>query len=280
MDVAAAPRWWVAAAIARRDAASMLCGIGVYVTLALAVVAAAWLLLIDVRALAAGGLLVMADPFGSPLAVAMLVLALFLSVSAAVSVARDRASGTLEVLFYGPVDELAYVLGKIGGLLITWLAALPLLLASLILLALITGFALTPSVLVSLPLSVIPAAELVGFSVLLSLGMDRVRNAVLLLVGVIALMFGATLAHRMVLLVPVSDPSSPVLALRDALGALDAGIRWVSPFAYLERVVEGTVAGAWWPAVASLALAAACTAFMIGLGAYWLRHRGVYRRGD
>ena len=70
MDVAAAPRWWVAAAIARRDAASMLCGIGVYVTLALAVVAAAWLLLIDVRALAAGGLLVMADPFASPLAVA------------------------------------------------------------------------------------------------------------------------------------------------------------------------------------------------------------------
>ena len=35
------------------------------------------------------------------------VLALFLAVSAAVSVARDRESGTLEVLFYGRVDEIA-----------------------------------------------------------------------------------------------------------------------------------------------------------------------------
>ena len=31
--------------------------------------------------------------------------------------ARDRESGTLEVLFYGPVDEITYVLGKAGGLL-------------------------------------------------------------------------------------------------------------------------------------------------------------------
>ena len=35
------------------------------------------------------------------------------STSAAVSTARDREAGTLEVLFYGPVDEISYVLGKV-----------------------------------------------------------------------------------------------------------------------------------------------------------------------
>jgi ABC-type transport system involved in multi-copper enzyme maturation permease subunit len=278
--VATSPCWWVAGVIARREARSALRGIGGYVALTLALVAATWVLLVDLRALEAGGLLVLADPFGSPLAIAMLVLALFLAVSAAVSVARDRESGTLEVLFYGPVDEIAYVLGKVGGLLVAWLAALPLLLASLALLSLMTGLALTPSILVSLALSIVPAAEIVGFAVLLSVGAARVRNAVLLLIGVIALLFGVTLAYGMVLLVPVSDPSSPVLALRDALAALDAGVRWVSPFAYLERVVEGAMTGAWRTALANLVAAGACTILMIGLAAYVLRHRGVYRRSE
>ena len=210
------------------------------------------MLLIDVRALEAGGLLVLAEPFRSPLSVAILVLALFLAVSAAVSAARDRESGTLEVLFYGPVDELAYVLGKVGGLLVAYLAALPLLLVSLVLLALMSGFMLTPKILVSLALSVVPAAEIVGFAVLLSVGTGRVRNAVLLLVGITALLFGVGVAYSMVLLVPISDSSSPLLSLRDALAALDTGIRWISPFSYLDRVVEGVMTGAWRTALLSL----------------------------
>jgi hypothetical protein len=38
--------------------------------------------------------------------------------------------------------------------------------------------------------------------------------------------------------------------------------------------------GAWRTALASLVAAAACTIIMIGLGAYRLRRRGVYRRGE
>jgi len=273
-------RWSVAGVIASREAKTAMRGIGGYIALTLALVAATWVLLIDVRALEAGGLLVLADPFRSPLAVAMLVLALFLAVSAAVSAARDRESGTLEVLFYGPVDEIAYVLGKVGGLLVAYLAALPLLLASLTLLALTTGFALTPAILVSLVLSIVPAAEIVGFGVLLSVGTSRVRTAVLLLVGVTAVLLGVTVAYGMVLLVPISDPSSPVLSLRDALAALDAGVRWISPFAYLERVVDGAMSGAWRTALASLGAAVAYTVLMIGLAAYWLRRRGLYRGGE
>lgn len=275
-----ATRWSVAGVIAWREAKAVLRGMGGYVALTSALVAATWMLLIDIRALEANGLLVRADPFRSPVAVAMLVLALFLALSAAVSAARDRESGTLEVLFYGPVDEIAYILGKVGGLLVAYLAALPLLLVSLALLALMTGFVLTPMLLASLALSIVPAAEIVGFGVLLSVGTDRVRSAVLLLIGVTAVLLGVTIAYRMVLLVPVDDPSSPVLPLRDALAALDAAIRWISPFAYLERVVDGVVTGAWRTALVSLAAAVAYTAVMIGLAAYWLRRHGVHRRGE
>ena len=157
---------------------------------------------------------------------------------------------------------------------------MPLLLTAFALLALITGFALTPAILVGLALSIVPAAEVVSFGVLLSVGTSRVRTAVLVLVGVTALLLGAALAYRMVLLVPITDPASPVLPLRDALAALDAVVRWVSPFAYLERIVDGALTGAWRTALISLTAAVGYTLLMMAGAAYWLRRRGVYRRGE
>jgi ABC-type transport system involved in multi-copper enzyme maturation permease subunit len=275
-----ASRWWVAGVIAWREARAVMRGIGAYVALTLALVAAVWVLLLDVRTLEGAGLLVLADPFRSPLAIAMLVLVTFLALSAAVSTARDRESGTLEVLFYAPVDEITCVLGKVGGLLVVYGAALPLLLAAFALLALITGFALRPAILVSLSLSVVPAAAVISFGVLLSIGTSRVRTAVLLLVGASAVLLGAALAYGMVLLVPVTDPSSPVLALRDALAALDAIVRWISPFAYLERLVDGALTGAWRTTLMGLAAAVGYTLLMMAGAAYWLRRRGVYRRSE
>jgi ABC-type transport system involved in multi-copper enzyme maturation permease subunit len=266
--------------IAWREARAVMRGLGGYVALTLALVAATWVLLIDVRALEAAGLVVLADPFRAPLAIAMLVLAVYLAISAAVSTTRDRESGTLEVLFYPPVDEITCVLGKVGGLLVVYFAALPLLLTSFALLALITGFALTPATIVGLALSIVPAAEVVSFGVLLSVGTSRVRTAVLVLVGVTALLLGAALAYRMVLLVPITDPASPVLPLRDALAALDAVVRWVSPFAYLERIVDGALTGAWRTALISLTAAVGYTLLMMAGAAYWLRRRGVCRRGE
>jgi ABC-type transport system involved in multi-copper enzyme maturation permease subunit len=269
----------VARVIAWRDAKAAMRGWSGYLALSAATLAAAWMLIVELRALEAAGILVRSEIFRAPLAASLLVLALFLAVSAAVSVARDRESGTLEVLFYAPVDEVSYVLGKIGGLLVAYLAALPVLLACLFLLALITGFPMTAGVLASLPLSLIPAAEIVSFGVLLSIGTDSVRSALLLLIGIVVLLFSVSTGYRLVLLLPIDDPSSPILPLRDGLAALNAFVRWVSPFAYFERIVAGTTSGAWRTALLSLAAAVLYTAVAAGSAAAWLRRRTVLRRG-
>lgn len=270
----------IAGVIARREALGAMRGIGGYVALSLALVAGTAILLVDVRALAVGGLLVQADPFAPSLAIALLVAALFLAVSAAVSTARDRESGTLEVLFYGPVDEISYVTGKVGGLLLAFVAALPLLGVAFALLSVITGFAVTPAMLASLVVSFVPAAMIISFGVLLAVGTSRVRTAILLLIAVIAVIVGTSFAYNLVLLVPVSDAASPILPLRDGLVVLDEIVGWLSPFSYLERVVEGAARGAWQSAAANLALALAFAAAMMALAALWLRRRGVQRSGE
>jgi len=273
-------RWSVASVIAWREAKAAMRGWGGYLALCDATLAAAWMLIIETRALNASGILVRADIFSAPLAASLLVMALFLAVWAAVSAARDRESGTLEVLFYSPVDELSYILGMVGGLILAYLASLPVLLASLFLLALITGFTLTPGVLAGLPLSVLPAAEIVSFGVLLAVGTDGVRGALLLLTGVAVLLFGVAIGYRMVLLFPIEDAASPLLPLRDALAALNLVVEWISPFAYFERIVAGVTSGAWRTAAISLAAAILYTAAAIGLASVWLRRRSVVGRGE
>jgi ABC-type Na+ efflux pump permease subunit len=208
------------------------------------------------------------------------LFSLFLAISAAVSAARDRESGTLEILFYGPVDERLYVLGKIGGLLAAYIAALPLLLVPFFILSLVTGFMLTPAVFASVLLSILPAAAIISFGVLLSVGTSRVRTAVLLLTGISALLIGVTIGYKLVMLVPVNDPSSPVLVLRDALGVLDMAVSWISPFAYLERIIDAAMAGGWWTAARGSVAVAAGVVIMASFATLWLRHRGVYRRGE
>jgi len=273
-------RFAVAGVIARRELQTAIRGIGGYFALSVALVAGTWILLVDVRALAIGGLLALANPFGPSLTIVLLVVALYLALSAAVSTARDRENGTLEVLFYGPVDETAYILGKVGGLLAAFVAALPLIFVAFVLLSLMTGFALTSKMLVSLVLSVVPAAEIIGFGVLLAVGASRVRTAVLVLVAVIAVLLGINFAYNLVLLIPIADASSPILPLRDTLAALNEIVRWLSPFSYFELVVDGVTRGAWRSAGLGLAAAIAYAAVVIALAVLWLRRRGVQRSGE
>lgn len=280
MTRAAPGRAAIASVIARREVLAAIRGFGGYIALSVALVAGTWVLLVDVRALGIGGLLVLADPFGPSLTVVLMLVALYLAVSAAVSTARDRENGTLEVLFYGPVDETAYLLGKVGGLLAAFVAALPLIFAAFVLLSLMTGFAITSKMLVNLTLSVVPAAEIIAFGVLLAVGTSRVRTAVLLLVAAITVLLGINFAYDLVLLIPISDASSPVLPLRDTLAALDKIVRWLSPFSYLERVVDRVTRGVWQSAGLGLAAALTYATAVVVLAVFWLRQRGVQRSGE
>ena len=80
--------------------------------LALGLLAALLAVRTHLDAIARDRLLVLADAFTLPLFIASLVVIFFLTLASAAGIARERESGTLEVLFYGPVDHWSYVLGK------------------------------------------------------------------------------------------------------------------------------------------------------------------------
>ena len=61
------------------------------------------------------GLLVLSGAFNFPLFAIIFFSATFLALSSVTTIARERDQGTMEALFYGPIDSTAYILGKIFG---------------------------------------------------------------------------------------------------------------------------------------------------------------------
>jgi ABC-type transport system involved in multi-copper enzyme maturation permease subunit len=273
-------RLHASAVVARRELGTLVRGIGGYVALTFALVCVAWLLGTELDRARAGGLLVHGEPFQASLLAAALVLSVFLAVSAVVSVARERERGTLEVLFYGPIDEPSYIAGKFAGQVAGFMVALPVLAASFLLFGLVSGFIVSPKLLFGLLASIVPAAEVIAFGLLLSVVAGRLRTSILLLLGITVLFLGIALAYAIVSVIPIDSPASPILPLRDALAALDMVVDWLSPFAYFERVLESVALGAWSLAATALLAGLGHIAVTLSLATLGLRGRGVRPKGD
>lgn len=251
-----------------------------YTAIGVALGLAGWMLGNDVALVRSNGLMVHAAPFRGPLLGALLVVSFFLAISAVLSVARDRDRGTLEVLFYGPIDETTYLAGKLVGLLGAYVAVVPMVLAGLVVLGALTGFAIGLNLLVALALSIVPAAGIVTVGLLLSAAAKRVRSSILFFVTAVGLFIGAGVSYTLVSRIPVEDPASPILPLRDALGAIDTALSQISPFTYLEQIFDWANVGSWAAVGRSLVLSLAGTVIVALLARWALRWRGVRTREE
>lgn len=266
--------------VATRELRLALTGVGAYVAAAIALLAAGWIVSHDVRAIRATDLLVLEHPFQSSATVIVLLLSLFLGVSTVVSVARERDRGTLEVLFYGPIDEPSYLVGKLVGQLGGYFAILPMVLAGLLLLSFLTGFELTGAVVAGLVLSVFAIAQAVAVALLLSVVGGRLRSGVLLFVGITIVLVAIGLGNQFLAAMPIASAASPLLPLRDGLAALQGIVAWISPYAALERTIDSITLGAWGTAVLVCGLALLYAAAAMLAAAILLRRRGVRALGE
>lgn len=266
--------------VARRELGLSVTGVGASVAAAVALLAAGWIVSNDVSAIRASDLLVLEQPFRTSAAAAVLLVSMFIGVSAVVSVARERDRGTLEVLFYGPIDELSYIVGKLLGQLGGYVAILAVVIAGLLLLSFLTGFAMTGSVIAGLILSVAVAAQVVAFALLLSVLGGRVRSGVLLFIGVTVILVAITLGNQAVAALPIESATSAVIPVRDALAALQSVVAWISPYVALERTIDSIALGAWTTTTLVSVLCVGYAVIATLAAAALLRRRGVRARGE
>ena len=221
--------------------------------------------------------LILADAFTLPYFVAATIGMLFLALASVATVARERDQGTLEVLFYGPVDRRAYLFAKH---LAHVLAFLPIGLGlALLMLAYagLTGLRLPQAFPLEVLLSVFTAAAVAALGVCLSTVARSVRTGIALLgiltVAFLALRIGSELLSG----ITVTTNVSPLLLLRNGVVAVDAAVGYISPFGLFQSGVDALVRGDLTAYVVTIALSCLQVAILLLLAVRLLARRGVRR---
>jgi ABC-type multidrug transport system ATPase subunit/ABC-type transport system involved in multi-copper enzyme maturation permease subunit len=229
--------------VGRRDLLGMLYGPGIYIVVALGMLATLPIVAGYADAVERSRLLILADAFTLPFFVAATIGMLFLALASVATIAREREGGTLEVLFYGPVDHLSYVVGK--GLA-QLLAFLPIVLGLALLMLTysgMTGLRLPGAFGLELLLAGCTAAAVAALGVFLSTVVRGVRGGIALLGGLVLLFLAVRLAAEVLSAIPVTSNLNPLLLLRNTVVGVDWLVGYISPFGLFQSGVDALVRG-------------------------------------
>jgi ABC-type transport system involved in multi-copper enzyme maturation permease subunit len=255
----------------------MLFGPGIYVVVALAMLATVPVISSYLDAVERSRVLVLADAFTLPFFVAATLVMLFLALASVATIAREREQGTLETLFYGPIDVGSYVLAKHLAQLLSYL---PMGLGLAVLLGAysgITGLRLPEAFPLELVLSVFTAAAVAALGVCLSALVRGTRAGIALLAALTGLLLVIRIGSELLSGLPVTNNSSPFLLLRNVVLALDALAGYVSPFSVLQGGIDALVRGDLLGYVAAIGLSVGQCAVLLIVAAQLLARRGARR---
>ena len=214
---------WV---IALRGFRGNLYGAGLYVVTTIGCAIAAVLTAVYAGTAREDGLLILANPLTLPLNLAITVGAVYFAFAASAAISRERDSGTLEVLFYGPVDAAGFVAAKYLEQLLSFLVMLVLETVVFVLLSAATNFGLAEigyALLLAVPL----VSCIIAFGILVSALTVRARSSFLLLGALLIVFLTAQWGEAAV----ASSYAGSLLAV------VSGCIGWISPFRSEERRV-------------------------------------------
>ncbi len=225
-------------ALSKRDLYSTLRSWGIYVVAFLSFIASSFILKNYLDSIQADDILISADPLNYPLFISVIIISFYLAILSAISISREKDQGTLEVLFYGPVSSLTYILGKYIKDILTYLVMVVFFLVYFWGVSLLTNLGFSYGLLKTILISIFSVSCIVSFGLFISSLTGKMRNSIIWLVGILAL-FLAVQVGQTILLGMLEENMSPVLTyLGDTLSVVSQGINWISPFSYLTRGID------------------------------------------
>lgn len=241
-----AERLYAAGQVGRRALISSLYSPGIYVVTSLALLAASTLVLNNLAFLDENGLLVLTRPFFLPVFVCTLLLSLYLALHATLQLVREREQGTLKVLFFGPVDGVSYLLGRLWSQLLLFAMAAGLVLLWAIGLGWLTNLLVQMDLLAVLGLGLLTNGAVVAFGLLVG-GWGRTARTGLIVFALVVLLALLVQFGDQALLQLASQTQSnrqdPFTFLRAALEMLNGLLLWLSPFAQMSRGMDALLVG-------------------------------------
>jgi len=159
------------------------------------------------------------------------ICALYMAFSSVSSVARERQEHTLEVLFYGPVDEGSFIAGKYLGRMIPVLFLFAALVLYVLFISAVLGSVPGADIVLYVLFSILFISCVVGLGIMLSNLAGSVTVAVFVLMAFMLGLLFLGIAGSILQIIPAFNPALSIA--KDIISALLAATRYISPVEYL-----------------------------------------------
>jgi len=262
-------------ALSKRDLYSTLRSWGIYIVAFLSFIASSFILKNYLDSIQADDILISADPLNYPLFISVIIISFYLAILSAISISREKDQGTLEILFYGPVSSLTYILGKYIKDILTYLVMVVFFLVYFWGVSLLTNLGFSYGLLKTILVSIFSVSCIVSFGLFISCLTGKMRNSIIWLVGILALFLAIQIGQTILLGMPEENMSPVLTYLGDTLSVVSQGINWISPFSYLTRGIDSVQLGNTLLYGLNILYSLAYSAILLLLSIFILKRKGV-----
>ena len=180
-----------------------------------------------------GYLSVLNEPFLLPLNSFCLLSGLSIALLATISISKEREQGLVETLYYGPVNPEHYLFGKLLAHLFAYGALISAYIVAALLFSKLTNLSFSPRLLLIAVFSIFTATAFISLGLFISAVVKKIRNAVLIFLGVILIFLALQLGEVLLTSIVVNNEIMGLVFLRDTLAGLNKVLDWLSPPFYL-----------------------------------------------
>lgn len=240
--------WQISRAIVDRISKIRLQSIGFFLSLTVSLLFAAFIMVNAIRFIEVNHILIERQVISTPLLIIALTLSLYLALSVSVTVAREYDKGTLELLLYGPVDELGFLLGNLLAHLNLFFGGLAVALLWSVFNIWMLNLSFSFTILLILIGYILMAVELISLGLLSAVWGGKSRNAVVLLVIILLILGGIQLGDQLIsnfVQVSGSVVNDPLLFTRNIFSFLNNIIRWISPYSQVKAANLAVMNNLW-----------------------------------
>lgn len=263
---------------AKRELFSTLYGIGLYIVMAFIFLITSYgSIRVSILNVVENGLESLPNPISWPFFLTVFLASTYLGLCSAIAISREREQGTLEVLFYGPVDSLSYVLGKYTQQILTYGVVLAFSIINFFLISQFTNLGFSGQFFGLLVLSIFLASSMVAFGIFLSSVAKRTIAGVVLFISLVLFFVLFWGAHGFIMSLPGQNLSTLLVYTRLILDNLNMVVQWISPLAYFLRGMTAVGVGSVSQYLISIVSSLVYTAVLLGLAVNMFERRGVKR---
>lgn len=265
----------IASIIGARGFAASVSGLAVYVVAAIGCLVSSQVMKTYLGTIRENGLITVFDPSSSAVSAPAVVAALYLAVVSSLSVARDRSSGTLEVLFYGPVNEVSYVVGKYIEQMLACGVILGFYAIVIPLQSMLAGLGSSGRVWPTLLVALGGASAAVSLGILVSSGARSARSSVTIMVGLLTALLVIQGANAILDGVDLATLPAALSYASPLISAAGRVCAYVSPFGYMAQGMNALARGYIIRYAGFLAASLAYSAILLVLAVANIRRKGV-----